>query len=114
MLDCKAERSLNFFFKVSRNKAAFSSAESKLSFSCLAISSRELTISTSMLVEAFTESLSDLEAGELQKALETFSLSFFKDQKAILVSILCHFGCRVCPTPQNIESITISIAKFVF
>ena len=72
-----------------------------------------ISFPTSMLIEAFAESLSVFEAGEIKKALATDSSSFSKAQNTIM-SILSRFGCRVCPTPQNIESVTASTAKFVF
>ena len=73
-----------------------------------------ITFPNHMLVESFTESLSVFEAVEMKKALATTSSSFSKTQMATLMSLTCRYGCRVCPTSQNIESLTVSTAKFVF
>ena len=67
-----------------------------------------------ILVETFASSLSSYEAGLIKELLASSSGAFSKSTKAGLVSLLSRYGCRVCPTPQNLESLISSIANFEF
>ena len=70
-----------------------------------------ITISSKILVEAFTECLSVHEAAILKRALTGSSTSFSSVDKDILTTIFSRYGCRSCPTPENIHSLTANTAK---
>ena len=69
---------------------------------------------STILVETFASSLSSYEAGLIKESLASSSGAFSKSTKAGLVSLLSRYGCRVCPTPQNLESLISSTANFEF
>jgi len=71
-------------------------------------------LSPSMLLSAFADSLSSHEASRIKEALGVKGREFSEELKGSLISILSRFGCRVIPTPQNLQSQLIQIAKYEF
>ena len=69
---------------------------------------------SSILVNAFADSLSSHEASRLKEALGVQGREFSEELKGSLISILSRFGCRVIPTPQNFQSQIVQIAKYEF
>ena len=69
-----------------------------------------ITIPTKILVEAFTECLSVHEAAILKRVL-TSSTSFSNAEKDTLITVFSRYGCRSCPTPENIHSLTTNTAR---
>jgi len=73
-----------------------------------------ITIPTKILVEALAESLSVHEAVTLKQALTMSSTSFSNAEKNTLITIFSRYGCRTCPTPENIQSLTENMARVEF
>ena len=71
-------------------------------------------VPSTIQVEALADSLSSFEASVVKEALRSASTAFSEEIKGKLISILNRFGCRVCPTPQNLQSQLASIAKYEF
>ena len=71
-------------------------------------------VPSTIQVEALADSLSSFEASVVKEALCSASTAFSEEIKGKLISILSRFGCRVCPTPQNLQSQLASIAKYEF
>lgn len=69
-----------------------------------------ITIPTKILVESFTECLSVHEAAILKHVL-TSSTTFSNAEKDTLITVFSHYGCRSCPTPENIHSLTTNTAR---
>ena len=65
-------------------------------------------------VEALADSLSSFEASVVKEALRSASTAFSEEIKGKLISILSRFSCRVCPTPQNLQSQFAFIVKYEF
>ena len=65
---------------------------------------------SSILVNAFADTLSSHEASRLKEALGVQGREFSEELKGSLISILSRFGCRVIPTPQNFQSQIVQIA----
>ena len=73
-----------------------------------------VTFPTNMLVLAFADSLSVFEAAAVKEALAANSTTFSDIQKETLMSIFSRYGCRECPTPNNIHSLIENTARFEF
>ena len=87
----------------------------RIAFPALAsILNPSVTFPTNIPVPAFAESLSVFEAATVKEALAANSTTFSDIQKDILMSIFSRYGCRECPTPKNIHSLTENTARFEF
>ena len=87
----------------------------RIAFPALAsILNPPVTFPTNMLVVAFAESLSVYEAATVKAALAANSTTFSDIQKNTLMSIFSRYGCRECPTPNNIHSLIENTARFEF
>ena len=73
-----------------------------------------IEVPSEIQVEAFADSLSSFEASVIKEALDSTNSAYSEEMKTSLISILSRFGCRVCPTPQTMESQLTSIAKYEF
>ena len=67
-----------------------------------------------MLLIGFADSLSSHEASRIKGALLVNGSEFSEELKGSLISILSRFGCRVIPTPKNLQSQLIQIAEYEF
>ena len=75
-----------------------------------------VTIPDSMLITSFQEFLSCHDQSVIKDALNKSSTEVtFKDHMTTsLISILNPFGCKHRPTPQNIQSLVVQIARHEF
>lgn len=73
-----------------------------------------IEVPSEIQVEAFADSLSSFEASVIKEALDSTNSAYSEEMKTSLISVLSRFGCRVCPTPQTMESQLTSIAKYEF
>lgn len=71
-------------------------------------------VPSAIQVETFADSLCSFEACIVKEALASTSIAFSGELTTNLISILSRYGCRVCPTPQNIQSQLSCIAKYEF
>ena len=69
--------------------------------------------SSSLLIEAFSESLCSYEAGIIKEALETSTFS--TDLQTKIVTILSRYGSRVCPsTSAHLRVQLLNVGKYEF
>jgi len=67
----------------------------------------------SVLLEAFSDFLTDVETKIIREALES-TAPFTKKLRKELVPVLARFNCREIPTNKTIEKIVINISRYEF
>ena len=70
-----------------------------------------VTVSTSILLDAFLDYVSATERAILKQAIDNHDGSFEVDQ---IVAILSRFGCRAVPTPASLISMIEQAARYEF
>ena len=88
----------------------------RVAFPCLAgiLVSPTIEIPSSVVVQAFSESLCSFEAAIIKEALSVEGQYFSSTLVEKLFGILSRYGCRVCPPPSQLKSQLYHIAKFEF
>ena len=72
-----------------------------------------VTIPSSILIESFSEYVSEVERHKLKTAL-TSSLAFGSSMVEDLVAILSRFGCRQIPNHLNLPKLIEDVARYEF